>query len=85
MVLRLDPRFPVVWRTPSSVQLGVDPPAAIVEALTETQERMLAALAVGVSESGLAMLARGHDDERASLIAAIAPALEAPKIGRAHV
>ncbi|MDF1479547.1 hypothetical protein PYV02_10680 [Leifsonia sp. H3M29-4] len=78
MVLRLDPRFPVVWRTPSSVQLGVDPPVAIVEALTETQERMLAALAVGVSESGLAMLARGHDDERASLIAAIAPALEAP-------
>jgi bacteriocin biosynthesis cyclodehydratase domain-containing protein len=79
MVLRLDPRFPVVWRTPSSVQLGVDPPAVIVETLTEAQERMLSALIVGVSEPGLTMLARGHDAERTALLAALTPALEAPR------
>jgi bacteriocin biosynthesis cyclodehydratase domain-containing protein len=79
MVLRLDSRFPVVWRTPSSMQVGVDPPIVIVETLTEAQERMLSALVVGVSEPGLTMLARGHDAERTALLAVLAPALEVPR------
>lgn len=78
MVLRLDPRFPVVWRTPSSVQLGVDPPAVVLDGISEVQERMLAALAVGVSQSGLAMLSRGRDAERDALLARLAPVLAAP-------
>ncbi|HWR86155.1 MAG TPA: hypothetical protein VN200_09195, partial [Rhodoglobus sp.] len=75
MILKLDPGRPLVWRTPDSVQLGVDPPAAVVERVTPAQERMLAALAVGVSDTGLAMLARGTGSERDELLRAIAPAL----------
>lgn len=76
MILRLDPRWPLVWRTPTSVQLGVDPPVVVLDPVTELEERLLAALAVGVSESGLSMIARGHDGVRASLLERIAPALE---------
>lgn len=62
MILRLDPRWPLVWRTPTSVQVGIDPPLVILDPISELEERLLAAIAVGVSESGLAMLARGRDD-----------------------
>lgn len=83
MILRLDPRWPLVWRTPTSVQLGVDPPVVILDPVSELDERLLAALAVGVSESGLAMIARGHDDEREALLDRVARALEPPQAGRA--
>jgi bacteriocin biosynthesis cyclodehydratase domain-containing protein len=79
MVLRLDPRYPVVWRTPSSVQLGVDPAAVVLEGISELQERMLAALAVGVSQPGLAMLSRGRDAERDALLETLAPVLAVPE------
>jgi len=79
MVLRLDPRYPIVWRTPSSVQLGVDPPAVVLEGISAVQERMLAALAVGVSQPGLAMLSRGRDAERDALLATLAPVLAVAK------
>lgn len=79
MVLRLDPRYPIVWRTPSSVQLGVDPPAVVLEGISAVQERMLAALAVGVSQPGLTMLSRGRDAERDALLEALAPVLTAPE------
>ena len=49
MILKLDPRYPVVWRSPSSVQVGIDPPIVVVEDLTSGQERLLAALGPGVS------------------------------------
>ncbi len=57
MVLRLDPRFPLVWRTPHSLQLGVDRPGVVLEDLSEEQERLLAALLSGISRSGLEMMA----------------------------
>ena len=75
MVLKLDPRYPVVWRSPSSLQVGVDPALVRLDDVTELQERMLAALAVGVSTPGLAMIARGRDAERDALMRTIAPAL----------
>src|SRR5882757_8454708 len=75
MVLKLDPRYPVVWRSPSSLQVGVDPAIARLDDVTELQERMLAALAVGVSTPGLAMIARGRDAERDALMRAVSPAL----------
>lgn len=76
MVLKLDTRYPLVWRTPFSVQLGIDPPAVVLDEVTDAQERMLAALAVGVSSSGLDMLARGVEPERDALLAALDPVLE---------
>lgn len=58
MVLRIDPELPVVWRSPSSVQIGVDPALAVLEGVTDGDARLLAALAAGVSPSGFDMLAR---------------------------
>jgi hypothetical protein len=58
MVLRLDPRIPMVWRTPTSVQFGVDAPVAVIEEVSAGLERMLAALRSGISPSGWTMLAR---------------------------
>lgn len=52
----LDPRFPVVWRSPNSLQLGVDAPRVVLTAVSTAHERMLAALAVGVTPAGLAMI-----------------------------
>lgn len=57
MVLQLASESPMVWRTPTSVQFGVDSPV-IVEGVTPGVERLLAALRAGVSPSGFAMLAR---------------------------
>ena len=75
MILRLDPRLPLVWRTPASVQLGIDPVVVVLDGVTELDERMLAALVVGVSDSGLAMIAGARTAERDALLAALGPAL----------
>ncbi len=56
MVLKLDPIWPIVWRDPHTVQVGVDRPVAVLEQLTAEQERMVAALVAGVGRSGLDMI-----------------------------
>jgi bacteriocin biosynthesis cyclodehydratase domain-containing protein len=76
MTLRLDPRFPLVWRTPTSVQLGIDPPIVRLNDVTEGQERLLAALALGVTAPGLTMIAAGKLEERDELLAAVEPVLD---------
>lgn len=58
MVLRLDPQLPVVWRTPTSMQFGVTRPTVVLNDLDLASEKMIAALGVGVSRSGLTMIAR---------------------------
>ncbi len=81
MVLQLDPRFPLVWRSPHSLQLGVDRPAAVLHDVTDAQERMVSALVSGISRPGLAMVARsagadvGEVDE---LLRAVAGAMRPP-------
>ncbi len=57
MVLQLLAETPMVWRTPTSVQFGVDAPVVVDEVGPGT-ERLLTALRSGVSPSGYAMLAR---------------------------
>ena len=78
MVLRIDPRLPLVWRSPYDIQLGIDPPRLRLDDLSETQERMLAALVSGVSEAGLGMIAHGRLPERDELLARLRPVLHAP-------
>jgi bacteriocin biosynthesis cyclodehydratase domain-containing protein len=56
MALRLDPKLPLLWRTPFSVQLGVDSPPVVLNDLTIAEERILAALVIGVSRSGVSMI-----------------------------
>ncbi|MFM2353591.1 MAG: hypothetical protein RLZZ608_997 [Actinomycetota bacterium] len=57
MTLRLDPRRPIVWRTPHSLQVGVDPVVARLDDVSEGDTRLIDALVVGVPRSGLDLLA----------------------------
>ncbi|OUE20080.1 hypothetical protein BFL36_11900 [Clavibacter michiganensis] len=57
MAIRLDPRLPLVWRTPDSLQLGVDRPPVVLSAASRLDERLLHALRTGVSRGGLDMIA----------------------------
>lgn len=77
--LRLDPRHPLVWRSPTSLQLGVDAPIVRFDAVTPAEERMLHALTTGVSLEGLRMIganSRGAPRSAARLLERVAPALE---------
>jgi hypothetical protein len=82
MVLKLADGVPLVWRTPTSVQLGVDSPIVIVDDVTAGVERMLAALRAGISPSGWQMLARDAglpQAEAAALLDRLEPALHADR------
>jgi hypothetical protein len=81
MVLKLDRRYPLVWRTPNALQLGVDRPKLVIEGLSRVQEYLIAALVVGVARSGLDMIASVNEAEPGEverLLAQVADALEAP-------
>ena len=58
MVLKLDPRIPVVWRNPDTLQVGVDVPLMVLPDVTIGEQRVIAALVTGVSRSGLDMISR---------------------------
>ena len=87
MVLRIDPCYPLVWRSPSSLQLGVASPVVVLHEVSPADELMLAALLTGVSRPGLDMIARGGGADgsaAAALLEAVAPALEPPPHPRSH-
>lgn len=72
MVLRLDPRFPVLWRSPSSLQIGVHP-GIVLDEVDAPTERAVSALVAGISESGLRMIAKGIDAD--ALLERLSPVL----------
>lgn len=55
---KLNPDLPLVWRTPTSLQCGVNTVACVLEDLTPAQERLLSALQAGISEFSLPFIAR---------------------------
>jgi bacteriocin biosynthesis cyclodehydratase domain-containing protein len=63
MVLKLDPRATMVWRDPFSLQFGVDPARVVLREVSSSEERMIAALASGVSRSGLTMIAESSGSD----------------------
>ena len=67
MVLKLADDVPIVWRTPTSLQLGIDAPRIVLDDVGAGDERLIAALRRGISPSGWSMLARdaGLTEERA--------------------
>ncbi len=79
MILRLDSRRTIVWRSPHTLQIGVDPRLAVLTDVTDGDARLIDALTAGVSRAGLNTLAAQADvpahrvDE---VLEAIAPALE---------
>jgi bacteriocin biosynthesis cyclodehydratase domain-containing protein len=78
MTLTLDPRLPLLWRTPDSLQLGVDGPAAVLPTVSIAHERMLAALAVGVTRPGLELIGTESglgEQDVATFLRLIRPAL----------
>ncbi|EAR23828.1 hypothetical protein A20C1_13296 [marine actinobacterium PHSC20C1] len=87
MILRVDPRLPLVWRSPTSAQFGIDPPAVVLRHVTENQEKILSALVSGISRSGLGMLSRSHPEECDDLLDALSRVLVAtpPQAPSAHV
>jgi hypothetical protein len=79
MVLKLADDIPTVWRTPTSLQLGIDTPRIVVDEVGAGEERLFNALRRGISPSGWSMLARdaGVTERRADeLLAALEPVLE---------
>jgi bacteriocin biosynthesis cyclodehydratase domain-containing protein len=79
MVLRLDPRIPLVWRDPFSLQFGVTDPVTVLRDVSAADERMISALTTGISRSGLEMIGRAsgateRDVDR--LVTRLGPALE---------
>lgn len=79
MVLKLDSRFPLLWRTPQSLQFGLDRPSAVLDAVSEADERVISALRYGISRSGAEMIGQtaGLDDLAIhALLAVLEPALE---------
>lgn len=76
---RIDPRLPLLWRTPFEIQLGFASPRAVLSELTPAEEYVVSALHAGVSDVSLRALGaqRGLSDSQLSeLLARVAPALE---------
>ncbi|MDA8579586.1 hypothetical protein N9K72_01275 [Pontimonas sp.] len=80
-VLRLDPRLPLVWRTPNTLQIGIDPVVAIVEDVPDEALPLLEGLRAGVTRSGMAMLAAHaglKEGQRDALLLQVHAALRTP-------
>ncbi len=57
MLLRLDPRYPLVWRTPTSLQIGAEQPMARLDDTSTAIEHLLGAVVAGISRAALDDLA----------------------------
>jgi bacteriocin biosynthesis cyclodehydratase domain-containing protein len=70
MVLKLDARYPLVWRSPWDIQFGIDPARVILRDVDSVEERLIAALVAGISRSGLSMIAEsaGANDTRVEAV-----------------
>jgi hypothetical protein len=56
----LPEQLPVVWTSPTSVQVGVDPPLARINNVPDTAAPLIHAVSMGTLASGLRMIARDH-------------------------
>jgi bacteriocin biosynthesis cyclodehydratase domain-containing protein len=80
MVLKVRTGVPLVWRSPRSLQFGVDTPLVVLDDLDDGAERLVSALVGGISRSGLDMMARTLGVDAVELLARLAPVLE-PVLG----
>ncbi|CAN5350960.1 cyclodehydratase [soil metagenome] len=85
--LRLDPQHPLVWRSPTSLQIGVDNPLVVLTDVGEAEERLLHALRKGVSPDGLRMIgakARASAKSVSAFLCRVSPALATQQRSPAH-
>ncbi|MFJ3385301.1 MULTISPECIES: TOMM precursor leader peptide-binding protein [unclassified Curtobacterium] len=78
MGIRIDPTLEFVWRDPATVQLGVDPPRAVVGVPTTAEERFLLALRRETPRDALAGVAasvRCPPEVAARVLGAASPAV----------
>ena len=78
MALQIDPRYPVLWRTPSSMQIGADRAIVTLHDVTVPDEHLIAVLRKGISRTGLDMVGEtvgASGAGVADLLARIEPAL----------
>lgn len=78
MGIRIDPTLEFVWRDPATVQLGVDPPRAVVAVPTTGEERFLSALRRETGRdalSGVAVAAGCSPGVAAQVLGAASPAV----------
>lgn len=78
-MLRIQPNLPLIWRSPTSCQLGTIEPAVILSDLTPAHERLLDALRAGAPVVTLrALAAQGGMERREweSFLEVLAPSLE---------
>ena len=78
MALRLDPGIPLLWRTPSSLQLGVETAPIVLEGVGDPEQLLLEALRRGATRQGLDLVAAelGLDPGAVvELLARVGPAL----------
>ncbi|MBX3093403.1 MAG: hypothetical protein KF680_02505 [Cryobacterium sp.] len=90
MTFRIDTGIPRVWRTPHSLQYGIDEPLAVLERVSVGHERMLELLTVGTPRTGLEAMGSQHGlttREVDEFIATLGPVLAtpAPSITRPRV
>ncbi len=69
MVLRIDPRLTLVWRSPTDLQVGADRPDRVLAGVTPAEEQLVRALRIGTTRGGLDVVAgecglAGHDVDR---------------------
>lgn len=78
---QLPPDIPLLWTSPTSIQVGVDPPLATLEDIPPTATPLLHALMAGTSASGVSMLARLHGVDPLwadEMVTALQPAFHTP-------
>lgn len=75
MLLKIDPRWPLVWRDPVTLQIGLDPPRVVLDHLESVDERMIAALTVGITRDGLEVVSDGATAAADALLERLAPVL----------
>lgn len=78
MVLRLDPRYPLLWRSATAMQVGLDHPHVVLEGIGYAEELLLHALRLGTSAGTARLIARraGASEARIEhVLAALRPVL----------
>jgi len=76
-VMRIASDIPLIWRSPTTLQIGY-PPIAVLDPIGETEERLISALTAGAPRSALPAIGRCGSRRVDQLLERIAAALDEP-------
>jgi len=78
VTLCLDTRLRIAWQHPTALQVGIDPPRVVISNLDDRMLALLHGLSVGMTRSGIDMLAKENslsEQEIKEFLLQLAPAL----------